>query len=157
MTDHCGATKRDGSGDQCELPAGWGTDDDSGRCKYHGGAVEGQGAPEGNDNATKHGAWSESFVTDFLTDQEIERVRQAEDLLGVPEDAQDLATSVAAIALEQFRRSGDERFLRRYESICDTFGIAPDDVQKHEVTGEDGGPVQFTVERTVVETDEYDE
>lgn len=132
--DICGATKRDGSGDECELPAGWGTDDDSGRCKYHGGASS--GAPEGNDNATKHGAWSESFVTDFLRDDEIERVRQAEDLLGEPETAQDVGRTAAAIALEQFRRTGDDRFLRRYESICDTFNIAPDEELDVTVDGE---------------------
>lgn len=41
MTDNiCGATKRDGSGDKCSLPAGWGTNHTgTGRCKLHGGAT----------------------------------------------------------------------------------------------------------------------
>jgi hypothetical protein len=34
---------------------------------------------------------------------------------------------VAAITLEQARRTGDDRFYRRFESICDTFEIAPED------------------------------
>lgn len=138
--DTCPATNRDG--EQCGLVAGWGTDNDEGPCKFHGGAST--GAPEGNQNAAKHGAWSESFVEDFLTDDEIERVRQAEDLLGTPEDAQELAASVAAVALEQFRRSGDERFLRRYESICDTFGIAPDDEMNLNVDADVNG--EFVVD-----------
>lgn len=37
----------------CNKSSGWGTDDDGGRCKLHGGASP--GAPEGNQNATTHG------------------------------------------------------------------------------------------------------
>lgn len=123
MTETCGRTNR--SGDPCELPAGWGTDHvGEGACKLHGGAG---GAPEDNRNAVTHGAYTDSFVRDFLTDDEIARVENAQDLLGTPEDAQELARFVAAIALEQFRRTGDDRFLRRFESICDKFGIAPAD------------------------------
>jgi len=108
-------------------PSGWGTEGDSGRCSSHGGSGGSGDEHEGNDWAAKHGAYSDSFVQDFLTEEEIERVRQAEDLLEEPESAQALARTVAGITLEQFRRTGDERFLRRYESISDTFGIAPDD------------------------------
>lgn len=132
MTDDiCGATKRDGSGDACQLPPGWGTDHvGEGRCKHHdapGGAREGAGAPEENTNAATHGAYSQSFVENFLTDEEIERVEQAQELLDTPEGAQDHARLMAAIAIEQYRRSGDERFLRRYEAICDKAGIFPAD------------------------------
>lgn len=141
--DTCPATNR--KGEPCGLAAGWGTDNDSGPCKFHGGASE--GAPEGNDNAVSHGAYAESFVTDFLTEGEIARVEDAQELLGTPESAQDHGRLVAAIALEQFRRSGDERFLRRYESICDTFGIAPAD--EVEVGGEiDLSGAEFTIEFT---------
>lgn len=151
MTEQtCGATKRDGSGDPCGLPAGWGTDNDDGPCKYHGGATrDTSGAPEGNDNAATHGAWSDSFVTDFLREDEIERVKQAEELLGTPESAQDVGRTAAAIALEQFRRTGDDRFLRRYESICDTFEIAPAD--ELEVSGEGGGPLEYSISYEVVD------
>lgn len=54
MADYqtCGRSKRDGSGDPCQRPAGWGTDHPGeGACKLHGGNA---GAPKGNDNATKH-------------------------------------------------------------------------------------------------------
>lgn len=147
-SDSCPATNREG--EPCGLSAGWGTDNDSGPCKFHGGASS--GAPEGNTNAATHGAWSESFVTDFLRDDEIERVKQAEDLLGRPESAQEVARTAAAIALEQFRRTGDDRFLRRYESICDTFGIAPAD--ELEVTGEGGGALEVSLQREVIDDDD---
>lgn len=64
MTDeNCGRTNR--HGDPCELPAGWGTDDDSGACKFHGGKA---GAPEGNKNALKSGIGSNdpTGLLDFL-------------------------------------------------------------------------------------------
>lgn len=54
MTDYaiCGRTKRDGSGDPCTQPAGWGTDHvGEGACKLHGGMA---GAPIGNQNGTTH-------------------------------------------------------------------------------------------------------
>jgi hypothetical protein len=52
MPEKCGATKRDGSGESCGLPAGWGTDHvGEGRCKHH----DGPGAPEGNKNAVTTG------------------------------------------------------------------------------------------------------
>lgn len=38
--DSCGAQKRDGSGDACRRPAGWGTDHPGvGACKLHGGST----------------------------------------------------------------------------------------------------------------------
>lgn len=47
--------ERCGRGDDCGLPAGWGTDHvGSGACKHHGGASP--GAPKGNDHAVGHGA-----------------------------------------------------------------------------------------------------
>lgn len=51
--DRCPGTNR--QGEPCGHPSGWGTDNDSGPCKFHGGATEGGGAPEGNQNATTHG------------------------------------------------------------------------------------------------------
>lgn len=118
----------------CRSTPGRGTDHvGEGRCKHHGGAGgsggarEGAGAPEGNTNAVTHAAYSESFVEDFLTEGEIERVDQAQELLDSPAGAQDHARLMASIAVEQYRRSGDERFLRRYEAICDKAGIFPDD------------------------------
>ena len=118
LPDRCGAECRDGG--YCEnYPKG-----DSDRCRMHG--ADG-GAPEGNTNAATVGAWSESFVSDFLRDEEIARVENASEVLEQPDGAQALARKVAVICLEQFRRTGDERFLRRYESICDKAGIFPDE------------------------------
>lgn len=127
--EYCNARRtRDGTFiGYCQRTSGWGTERDSGRCSSHGGSGGSSDEHEGNDWAATHGAYSDSFVQDFLTEEEIERVRQAEELLEEPESAQALARTVAGITLEQFRRTGDERFLRRYEAICDTFGIAPDD------------------------------
>jgi len=127
-TNGCPATNR--NGEPCGHAAGWGTDNDTGPCKYHGGAggTNADGSShEGNDWAAKSGAWSESFVSDFLREEEIARVENAADVLAQPEGAQDLSRKVAVICLEQFRRTGDERFLRRYESICDKAQIFPDE------------------------------
>ncbi len=121
----CNAKTRDG-GYCANYPKG-----DSDRCRMHG--ADG-GPPEDNQNAVSVEAWSKSFVSDFLRDDEIERVKRGVDALGEPETAKELGRQVAMICLEQFRRTGDERFLRRYESICDTFGIAPAD--ELEVSGE---------------------
>lgn len=108
---------------------------DNGKCYHHGGQNYNGGAPEGNTNAATVGAWSESFVTDFLTDKEIKRVENAAEALGEPQSAKELSRQVAAICLEQFRRTGDDRFLRRYESISDKFGLTPPDEHKVEHTG----------------------
>jgi len=53
--DRCPATNRDG--ERCGHPAGWGTDTDTGPCKFHGGASG--GAPEGNGNAARHEMYAE--------------------------------------------------------------------------------------------------
>lgn len=122
--DH-GGTNRHGK--PCGRPAGWGTDFDSGKCRQHRGTSPDGSSHEGNQHAVTHGAYAKSFVADYLTDEEIERVEQAQELLDTKEGAQNHARLVAAIALEQFRRTGDDRFMRRYESICDKAGIFPAD------------------------------
>lgn len=150
-TESCPGTNR--QGDPCGHPAGWGTDNDSGPCKHHGGAGgdvgDPGGAPEANTNAAKAGAWADNFFEDFLTEAEQRRVREATEVLGSEAGAQELGRHVAMLALEQFRRTGDERFLRRFESICDKFSIAPAD--EVEVTGEDGGALEVALNREVVQ------
>jgi len=138
----CNATCRDGG--HCEnYPKG-----DSDRCRMHGADSNG-GAPEGNTNAVDVAAWAEDFYEDFLTEAEKERVKKSAEALDSPDSAQEIARHAASVCLEQFRRTGDERFLRRYESICDTFGIAPaDEVEvSGEVTTED-----ITIDFTNVDT-----
>jgi len=122
--DH-GGTNSDG--EPCGRAAGWGTPNDSGRCRRHLGTSPDGSSHEGNDWAATHGAYSSSFVENFLTEEEIERVEQFEELTDTAEGAQAVARTVAGIAMEQFRRTGDQRFLQRFESLCDTFGIAPAD------------------------------
>jgi len=55
--ERCPATNRDG--EPCGHPAGWGTDNDSGPCKFHGGVGgdvgDERGPPENNQNAATHG------------------------------------------------------------------------------------------------------
>ena len=109
---------------------------DNGRCYHHGGKEENGGAPEGNNNAVTVAAWAEDFVTDFLRDDEIDRVKDFAEIAGEPESAQEAAGYAAGLALEQFRRTGDGRFLRRYESIMDTFNLAPDDEMNLNVDAE---------------------
>jgi hypothetical protein len=150
--DECG----DHGGDEgnCGLPAGWGTDFDSGKCRHHRGTSPDGSSHESNDWAAKTGAYAEDFFEGFLTESEQQRVQEAREILGDKAGTQELGRMVASMALEQFRRTGDERFLRRFESICDKFEIAPDDVQRHELTGEGGGPVE--VASPVVEITEDD-
>lgn len=109
----------------CLLAAGWGVDGASeGACKHHLGAVDNRGE---NNPAFKHGAFSEYF-TDHLVDTEKAAFDEAREMLEEPESAQEIARQAAAICLVKFKRSGgDERFLRRFESLCDKFGIAPED------------------------------
>jgi hypothetical protein len=126
LPDRCGAQCRDGG--YCEnYPKG-----EADRCRMHGGGSP--GAPEGNDNAVDVGAWAEDFYADFLTEAEKERVHESADALRDEATAQEVASHAASVCLEQFRRTGDERFMRRYESICDTFGLTPAD--EHHVEGE---------------------
>jgi len=116
----CNAETRDGG--YCEnYPKG-----DADRCRMHGADSDG-GAPEDNDNAAKAGAWADDFYQDFLTEGEQRRVQEATEIMGSQAGAQEIGRHVASLALEQFRRTGDERFLRRFESVCDKFGIAPED------------------------------
>jgi len=136
-----GGSNRDG--EPCGRTAGWGTDFDDGKCRQHRGTSPDGSSHEGNDWAATHGAYSTSFVENFLRDEEIERVEQFEELAGSVEGAQAVARTAAGIALEQFRRTGDERFLRRYESLCDKAGLFPEDEIRHEHTGEGGGPLMI--------------
>jgi hypothetical protein len=128
MTEKCTATCKDGT--PCQAYPVEGSD----KCRMHRGTNTDGESHDGNDWAAKHGAYSESFVQDFLTDKEIERVEQMREILETPEGAKADARLTAAILKEQWRRTGDERFARRYESICDTFGIAPND--EVDVSGE---------------------
>lgn len=122
----------------CNRTSGWGTDGDSGRCTTHGqngGAPKGNsnakgndgGAPEGNTNAADHGAYSDKFLDGFVGPDGKDRIEEGFDLTDTPEGAKKQARLMAQVALEKFRVTGDERFLRRYEAICDKAGIFPNE------------------------------
>lgn len=133
---------RCGRNDGCGQPAGWGTDHvGEGACKLHGGnggdVGDPGGAPEGNHNAVTVEAWTEDFVTGFLNDDEIDRVKDLSELIEDPTSAQEVAARAASLALEQFRRTGDDRFMRRYESICDKANLFPDEDQNVNVSLDD--------------------
>ena len=68
----CGAKTRRGT--PCKAPAANG----KGRCRMHGGA-KGSGAPKGNQNAFKHGAYSKDSIE--LMKQVKAMMRESEELL----------------------------------------------------------------------------
>ena len=68
----CGAKTRPGT--PCKAPAANG----KGRCRMHGGA-KGSGAPKGNQNALKHGAYSKDSIE--LMKQVKAMMRESEELL----------------------------------------------------------------------------
>lgn len=128
MTEYCGdygGTNREG--EPCGQPAGWGTDFEDGKCRQHRGTSPDGSSHEGNNFAAKAGAWADDFFNGFLTEEEQRRVKEGVEVLGDDAGAQELGRFAAMLALEQFRRTGDERFLRRYESLCDKFQIAPNE------------------------------
>lgn len=148
MTEHCGRTKRDGSGDECQLPAGWGTDHSGeGACKHHGGASS--GAPENNDNATTHGAFKEHFRSD-LTDDEKEAITALVDHLEDITGPRAIAAESAAEALMKYKRSADSRFLREARQWFGDFNLIPNG-DELELSGDGSNPLNVVVERS-----EYD-
>lgn len=149
MTEKCAATCKDGS--PCNAYPVEGSD----KCRMHRGTNSDGSSHEGNDNAVTVAAWAENFVTDFLRDDEIDRVKDFAEIAGEPESAQEAAGYAAGLALEQFRRTGDGRFLRRYESIMDTFNLAPDDEMNLNVDAEHtvDSPADFVTYTPDEETD----
>lgn len=119
----------------CGRAAGWGTDFDSGKCRRHRGTSPDGSSHEGNQNAVTHGAFSEHFQND-LTKTEREAFEDAKQALENPKDAQEIARTAAAEVLLKYKRSGDERFLRRFEGICDKFGLTPNEELSVEHSGE---------------------
>lgn len=133
----------DGRDTPCQLVEGWGYDNaTAGLCRNHGdrgGKVANQnaknnpggGPPESNDNAVTHGAYRDDFLENHMSAEEAERVAAVEELLSTPEGSQRHARMMAGVALEQFRRSGDERFLREYRQLCDAAQIFPSEETAH--------------------------
>lgn len=120
---HCNARKTDGSG-YCGQPAGWGTDHDVGRCKFHGGSTTSQekGLIAELEEAAEHASTALKLKLKHM----LQRVEEGED--------------VDAKELDKLART-----------VLDRTGRGP--TEKREVTGDGGGPVKVTLNETVVETE----
>jgi hypothetical protein len=124
--ENCNARKTDGSG-YCGQPAGWGTDHDVGRCKFHGGNTRSQekGLIAELEEAAEHASTALKL--------------QLKHMLADLEDGED----VDPAKLDKLART-----------VLDRTDHGP--TETREVTGEDGGPVEVELNETVVETG-YDE
>lgn len=91
----CPGTNREG--EPCGHPEGWGTENDTGPCKHHGGAGgnvgDPGGAPEGNTNSVTHGAYVEenAYYQQILDD-----------------DGRELVDAIFADYVEQYREMHGE-------------------------------------------------
>lgn len=112
--DKCNARRTDGSG-YCGQPAGWGTDHDIGRCKFHGGATKSQekGLIDDLEDAAGHAATALQLQLKHIH----EDLENGEDV-----DAADLD--------------------RLATTVLDRTGRGPTETREH--TGEGGGPVEVS-------------
>lgn len=141
---------RCGRADNCGLAAGWGTDHKGvGACKLHGGNA---GAPEDNQNAKTHGAFSEHFRSD-LTDPEQQALDALVDHLESITDERTIAAEIAAEALLKYKRSADSRFLREARQWFSDFNLLPNEDEIN-VGGEGMNPLQVVVSREQYDGDE---
>jgi len=153
MTEYCGdhgGTNR--HGEPCENEAGWGTDFDSGKCRFHRGTSPDGESHANNDNATTHGAFKEHFRSD-LTDAEADAI---DDLVAHLEEIagpRAIAAESAAEALMKYKRSADSRFLREARQWFADFNLIPnaDDLN---LGGQSDNPLNVTVARDMSRDDE---
>jgi hypothetical protein len=165
--ERCPATNRNGQ--RCGHPTGWGTDNEGGPCKFHGGAAENQGAPEGNQNAMTHGLTADPMnLFDWLADNDPEGAayilgklhdyasRAPRDVFVVDFDADDVETFDDATA--KLTGYGDDLLTtcvrdyarKRAEYIQITEGIITEQQRATEsgaVTIEDSNPVNMDLDR----------
>lgn len=148
MTEKCTASCRDGS--PCEAYPVTGED----KCRMHLGK-SGDSHDGANNPNYEHGAFSEHLKSD-LTESELAAFDDLTDGFEDPEHAHAIIKELAAEALLKYKRSADERFLREFRQIADTFNLAPNaDHIEQEVSGEGGGPLEVvSVTNEVVSTDE---
>jgi hypothetical protein len=140
--DECG--DHGGNKGTCGLPAGWGTDFDSGKCKFHRGTNADGSSHEENDNAVTHGAFKEHFRADLTTDEKDaidSLVSHLEDI----DDSRVVAAEVAAEALMKYKRSADDRFLREARQWFDKFNLMPS-AEQLELSGEGGGGILINMD-----------
>lgn len=86
----------------------------------HGGTQ-----PTGRDSPNfKHGAYSKQLRAD-LTDAEQEAYGDLVAAFEDPEETLDAIRELAAEVLLKYKRSADQRFLREFRQLADTFNLAP--------------------------------
>lgn len=145
LPDRCGAQCRDGG--YCTQYPVQGMD----RCRMHGGTQ-----PTGQDSPNfEHGAYSDHMKLD-LTESEREAFDELVESLEDPEKTLDAIRQLAAEALLKYKRSADQRFLREFRQLADTFNMAPNE-DSVEITGDGGGPLDVVINEEVVETEFEDE
>lgn len=132
----------------CLQVAGWGTDSDVGACRDH--PYTGSQIGKSNPNHST-GAYSKHMRSD-LTDSEREAFDELVASLEDPDDTLDAIRELAAEALLKYKRSADQRFLREFRQLADTFNMAPNE-DSVEITGEGGGPLDVVINEEVVETE----
>lgn len=146
--DECG----DHGDHECGLAAGWGTDFDSGKCKFHRGTSPDGSSHEGNENAADHYAFSDKFRSD-LTESEVRAVESLVGYLTEIDDERRVAAECAAEALMKYKRSGDVRFLREARQWMSEFNLLPNEDTLN-LGGSDGNPLNVVVERSEYDGDD---
>jgi hypothetical protein len=135
-SDECG----DHGDHDCGLPAGWGTDFDSGQCRHHRGTSPDGTSHDGANNPNhEHGAFSEHFRSD-LTDDETDALEAVIQHLRSIDDERSIAAEVAAEALLKYKRSADSRFLREARQWFADFNLLPNE-DEIEMSGDGAGIV----------------
>lgn len=132
MAKKC-AARRKSDGEPCQAYPVTGED----KCRMHLGKNGDSHAD--NDNAYKHGAFSEHFRSD-LEPHEIESMDALMDHLSAIDDERTLAAEVAAEALQKYKRSADSRFLREARQWVSEFNLLPNE-DITELRGEGGGGI----------------
>lgn len=119
----------------------------------HGGTDN--GAPEGNDNAWKHGAFSD-LLRDDLSEAEKDAHEQLTDKLVSLNEGHpgiDIVAPVAAEALMRYKRSGDDRFLREWRQHVSEFNVVPNE-DEISVDAEHSGGLNIEINHEHIGTDE---
>lgn len=128
-TEGCPGTNR--HGEPCGHPAGWGTDRDEGPCKFHGGAADNRGENNGN---YEHGGYSK-YLSEDMTEAELERADAIFEDLQDPESAQDVARAAVVDLWVRWDRTKDPRYMTEIRQVCDTFGLVLEDVLQVQHSG----------------------
>jgi uncharacterized protein Yka (UPF0111/DUF47 family) len=87
----------------------------------HGGAANNRGSNNGN---YQNGAYSDYLRSD-LTPAERDAYEDLLESFENPDQTLDAIRELAAEVLLKYKRTGDDRFLREFRQLADTFNLAP--------------------------------